>query len=244
MNKLLLFDVDGTIAESGNIINREIILLLHQLNINYDIGIVGGGTFAKIQSQINNQIVFTHIFSECGSVYHKYDFITNEYTLIYENDIKKHKHFNKINILCKLSLKYISNCDYELAGHIIDRRNGLFYISMIGMQATENERKTFLHLDKISHYRNNLLSLLNKELFFLEIDKDIDVKEGGTMGIAIYPKEWNKTQVLQHIVYDKIYYFGDKYEKNGNDYELLNHNDVFGIAVQNIDDTINKLQNF
>lgn len=242
MNNLLLFDVDGTIAESGNIISNEIVSLLKQLNTSYDIGIVGGGTFTKILLQINNQLIFTHIFSECGSVYHKYDFIKNEYILVYQNDIKKHKHFNKMSILCKLSLKYISNCDYDIAGHIIDRRNGLFYISMIGMQATEHERTKFIELDKINHYRNDLLQSLNKELILLDIDKDIDVKEGGTIGIAIYPKEWNKTQVLQHIQYDKIYYFGDKYEKDGNDYELLNHKSVIGMPVKNVDDTIHKLQ--
>jgi len=244
MNKVLLFDVDGTIAESGNIINSEIVIMLKQLSICWDIGIVGGGTFTKILTQINNQIVFNHIFSECGSVYHKYDYVKNEYILVYKNDIKKHKHFNKMNILCKSSLKYISNCDYDIAGHIIDRRNGLFYISMIGMQGTENERKKFLELDKIGHYRNDLLKLLNEELLLLDIDKDIDIKEGGTIGIAIYPKEWNKTQILHHISYDKIYYFGDKYQKDGNDYELLNHKGVLGIPVKNISDTINKLNSF
>lgn len=113
---------------------------------------------------------------------------------------------------------------------------------MIGMQATEHERTKFIELDKINHYRNDLLQSLNKELILLDIDKDIDVKEGGTIGIAIYPKEWNKTQVLQHIQYDKIYYFGDKYEKDGNDYELLNHKSVIGMPVKNVDDTIHKLQ--
>ena len=87
-----------------------------------------------------------------------------------------------------------------------------------------------------------MLKGVNNELFLLDINKDIDVKEGGTIGIAIYPKEWNKTQVLQHIAYDKIYYFGDKYEKDGNDYELLNHKSVFGIPVKNVDDTIHKLK--
>lgn len=242
MNNLLLFDVDGTIADSGNIINDEIVLLLR--NRSYDIGIVGGGTFTKILQQINNQIIFNHIFSECGSVYHKYDFSKKEYILVYQNDIKKHKHFSKMSALCKTSLKYISNSDYDIAGHIIDRRNGLFYISMIGMQATENERSKFIELDKINHYRTGLLKLLNEQLFHLDIDKEIDVKEGGTIGVAIYPKKWNKTQVLEHLTtYNKIYFFGDKYEKNGNDYELLNHESVFGIPVKNVNDTIEKLKN-
>ena len=90
---LLLFDVDGTIAESGGYINDEIVILLNKLNKNYDIGIVGGGIFTKILSQINNKIIFNHIFSECGLVYHKYDYDKNEYCMIYQNNIIQHKFY-------------------------------------------------------------------------------------------------------------------------------------------------------
>jgi len=64
------------------------------------------------------------------------------------------------------------------------------------------------------------------------IDK-IDVVQGGSVGIAIYPSEYDKIQVLDYFEknnykYDEISYFGDKYNLGGNDYKLLHHPRVTG----------------
>ena len=70
---------------------------------------------------------------------------------------------------------------------------------------------------------------------------NIEILLGGSVGIAIYPKEWNKVQVLQTIKksdYDKIYYFGDKYLENGNDYALLHAEGVIGIKVDSPGDIL------
>ena len=86
---IILLDVDGTIAESGNIINKDISSLLNQLQKekSFEIGIVGGGKFDKILFQLNNKLIIDHVFSECGSIYHK----LNEhetYDLIYKKNIR------------------------------------------------------------------------------------------------------------------------------------------------------------
>ena len=68
MVKLLLFDVDGTICESGQPIKLDMVNLFNKLQSKYDIGIVGGGTFEKIIYQLDNKLKPKYIFSECGSV--------------------------------------------------------------------------------------------------------------------------------------------------------------------------------
>lgn len=63
--------------------------------------------------------------------------------------------------------------------------------------------------------------------------------EGGSVGIAILPSEWDKVQVLNLFHdYETIIYFGDKYLENGNDYKLLNHKNVIGYAVDSPKDTL------
>lgn len=250
MKNLVLFDVDGTIAESGQKINYEISILINQLKtIGYEIGIVGGGKMEKILEQLDQNILCHHYFSECGCVYFK-SIMDNdnekkyELSEIYKKNIRNHITYNKINILIKLALKFLSEVDYTITGNFIDLRNGIIYISLIGLVANQEERAIFMNLDKKYNYRKNLLRILSEKSIELNINNSVDIVEGGSVGIAIYPKEYDKVQVLNYFpedLYNKIYYFGDKHETNGNDYNIINHERVTGMKVNSLNDTIELL---
>ncbi len=245
MKILLLFDVDGTIAESGQKMNDNIIQLLNKLkdNINYknivEIGIVGGGKLDKILWQ-TDKVQFDHYFSECGCVYNKFNKNENKLNLIYEKNIRQHSLYNSINILIKLALKFLSEVDYTLTGNFIDLRTGIIYISLIGLTANEQERNYFKQLDNKFKYRNQLLNILQTKALELNIYNKIHIVYGGAVGIAIYPSEYDKKQIMDYInhnEYSNIYYFGDKYKHNENDYLLLHHEHVIGYNVNNVNDT-------
>jgi phosphomannomutase len=242
---ILLFDVDGTLCESGKKINSSIAKLLNKfISINCIIGIVGGGTYTNINYQLNGLVKPHMIFSECGSVYHKLNKQTNKNDLIYINNLRLEPEYLKINILVKICLKYISQMNYLVSGNFIDLRNGLIYISLVGMVSTDEERNEFIRLEKIHNYRNELIELLKSQAKELKIYDKIDICLGGSVGIAIYPTKWNKVQVLKWINYkktDNIYYFGDKYLKDGNDYEIINHPFIKGNPIDTIEETYNKL---
>lgn len=239
MNKLLLFDVDGTLAESGKKINEQIENLLKGLSEKYHIGIVGGGKLDKISWQLNNHDFITHFFTECGCVYHK------DGKQIYSKNIRHHKLYPKINLLIKECLRFLSNVDYNLTGNFIDLRNGIIYVSLIGMVANDEERKMFIEKNKERNYRRDLIHILKGKAYELEMDDEITICEGGEVGIGIYPVEYDKTQVLEHLLdkYNEIHYFGDKYEKNGNDHNIINHKSVVGHPVNNVNETIDILSN-
>lgn len=242
MNPLLLFDVDGTIAVSGQKIDAKISTILEKLHYDYDLGIVGGGNYEKIMDQINNSKIFTHIFAECGCVYYKLDENKN-YNLIYKKNIRSHPLYNKINQLVKVALRFLSNVDYIISGNFIDLRNGIIYISLIGMSATNEERKYFMELDKEHSIRSTLIQLLQKKSVELNIDDNIKILEGGSVGVGIYPIEHGKSQVMDFLQeYENISYFGDKYTVDGNDYELLNHERVKGYPVNSTRETLNVLK--
>lgn len=236
--KILLFDVDGTIAESGQKINPEIKEFLFNIqNNNCEIGIVGGGKYEKIKYQLDGLPV-KHLFSESGCVYHLDD------KEVYIKSLREHKLYPKINIIIKTALSYLSQVDYTITGNFIDLRNGIIYISLIGMCATQEERKYFMDLDKKYNYRENLINILKNKSIELNINNELDILEGGSVGIGIYPKEWDKTQVLDYL--DKsceIFYFGDKYTTAGNDYRLLNNDIVKGYPVDCPEDTLKILLN-
>ena len=243
MTTLLLFDVDGTIVESGEKIDSEMVDILNKLkDKNYELGIVGGGKLDKILQQLDDKILFTHYFSECGCVYHINNNITEKIWLEekYVKNIRNHVHYNNINILIKASLKYLSEVDYTLSGHFIDLRNGIIYISLIGMNATQEERRYYMEKEKIHNYRLELINILKKKANELNCINDISIFLGGNVGIALYPNDYDKEQVLQHIdinKYKEIYYFGDKYLEHGNDYKLLNNKNIIGKNIDSIQDT-------
>jgi phosphomannomutase len=240
--KLILLDVDGTITNSGCKIDSKMENILILLSQNFELGIVGGGKIDKIIWQLENiKEIFLHYFTECGCVYYKNEksfyFNLNE---IYRKNIRNHPLYNKINILIKLSLNFISNVDYIITGNFIDLRSGIIYISLIGMDANEDERKNFIELETKFNYRQKLILLLQKKAVELDIENKIHIVLGGSVGIAIYPSEFDKKQIMNHInanEYNEIHYFGDKYKINGNDFNLLNHENIIGHKVNSLDET-------
>jgi phosphomannomutase len=243
--KLLLFDVDGTICDSGKKISLEMALEINKLvKIGCIIGIVGGGTFNKIIYQLDNQINPKYIFSECGSVFHIFNPEINQYELINTNNLRLEPEYPQINKLVKTCLNYISQKDYLISGNFIDLRNGLIYVSMVGMVATDEERENYIIIDSKNNYRKELIGILESQAKDLGILNKIDICLGGSVGIAIYPSKWNKVQVLQwinFIDFSQIHYFGDKYLPNGNDYKLINHPNIIPHRVDTLEQTLNIL---
>ena len=245
-DKLLLFDVDGTLVDSGNEIDKFMITTLKKLkSLGYHIGIVGGGNINKILKQMKDKICFHHYFSECGCVYYE-NTSNNELKLekIYEKNIRHHKQYLSIDKLIKQSLNFLSKVEYTLTGNFIDLRTGIIYISLIGMSANEYEREYFKKYDSKHNIRQQLLHILRETSKSLNIKNEVSILEGGSVGIAIYPCEWDKVQVLSSLTqYKEIQYFGDKYKEGGNDHDIIHHEKVIGHKVDNKHDTYALLKN-
>lgn len=250
---LFLFDVDGTLAESGQVIKKDMKEMLNKLkNKGYHIAVAGGGKLSRVITQLDG-VGLNHYFTECGCVYHvpnkKTEIINNittedELTNIYTKSLRNHEMYSSINILIKECLYFLSQVDYTLTGNFIDLRDGIVYISLIGMTATQEERNVYKSLDKQYNYRSQLIKQLKQKVCDLRVNSKIHIYEGGEVGIAIFPSEFDKQQVVQYLNknYDNIHYFGDKYLDNGNDRLILNHDDVIGHPVDSPEDTISVLK--
>lgn len=223
-------------------------LLKNLIKNGFIIGIVGGGKLDKALQQLGN-VYIQYYFTECGCVYHEnQSLFLNELKLVpvYLKNIRDHELYPKIDILVKKSLGFLSTVDYTLTGYFIDLRNGIIYISLIGLNANSQERSYFMELDKLHNYRQQLLNILHETAKKLNIYDKVSIFEGGSVGIAIYPVEYDKSQVLSVLEgkYNEIHYFGDKYLENGNDHNIINDPRVIGHCVNNVSDTKKILESF
>ncbi len=247
-NSIIIFDLDGTLCHSGQQVENKMIEILKKIKNKYncDFAVNGGGTYEKICSQIGElKTLMKYIFAECGSVV--YEIKNNSHdVLIKKNSLIHHKSYNIIQKLIRHSLKFISETSYELNGHLIDVRNGLVYISLVGMQANLDQRELFLKMDKRMEFRKRLMIQLNerkeKLMFNQPTNLDITITYGGQVGISIFPSDWDKVQCLKYLEkYENINFFGDRYDINGNDYKMMNHPKVNGHRINNHEETYEEL---
>ena len=247
---IIIFDIDGTLVESSYKISEEHASLLNKLKKKYEIGLCGGGILSKALEQMDKKIYFDHYFSECGCVYNKNKAKNRNHLKlesIYTKNLREHVLYPQINELVKCALKFFGNVDYLLSGHFIDLRHGIIYISCVGMQATPQERTMFKELNKDDYIRNELITSLRHEAKLMNIDDKISIKIGGSVGIAIYPNEYDKIQILEtihHDEYENIIYFGDKYDSEGNDYYLIHSPEVKGHKIDSVEQTFEILEKY
>ena len=246
---LILFDVDGTIAESSKKASDDILkILAKNKKNNYQYGLISGGSYTKISEQVGNVNVkntkkdslFDYVFCETGMIGYKNDKLFFEKKLI---DIFENKKLVEIenfilNTVSKNFSIYSNNQDKLV------RRNSLWYFSLCGVNCNDEVRNEFIKLDSNDKIRMKIIKILKDDLM---IKYNLEIKLGGNIGLAISPKAWDKSYIVKNKIiatedYSKIYFFGDKCTPEGNDYPLYNHQSVKGIEVKDPDDTLNKIK--
>ncbi|CRG99033.1 phosphomannomutase, putative [Plasmodium relictum] len=236
-NKFFLFDVDGTLTYSRKVIHQKMVDILLELKSKEkcSIGVVGGSDYKKILEQIKYPEIFDYIFSENGIVSYK----NNE--KCFSESIVNFLGEDKLKKLINYCLIYIANLDIpKKRGTFIELRNGIINISPIGRNCSQEEREEFsafnIENDIIKNFRLNLM----KEFEGFNLTFSI----GGQISIDCFPTGWDKRFCLRHIDknFGEIYFFGDRTEKGGNDYEIYNDKRVKGYSVKNPEDTMSILK--
>ena len=220
--KLLLFDVDGTLTVPMKPIDPEFRDFLQLLRKDYLIGVVGGSNIEKITYQLGENVLneYDYVFPENGLIAYK------DGKLIGKTNIYDVIDKDKLSIFLEFVQEYIDNINLPVKrSKHIEVRTGMINISPIGRDCTYEERIEFNEYDKIHNIRKNMISVLNEKFPDLNLIHVI----GGMISFDSYPKGWDKTFCLNYIKdVNVIYFFGDKTEYGGNDYEIYNHKLVNG----------------
>ncbi|VEV55136.1 phosphomannomutase, putative [Plasmodium vinckei vinckei] len=238
-SKIFLFDVDGTLTKSRKTIEKDMVDTLLELKSKGEclLALVGGSDYKKIIEQIQYPEIFDYIFSENGVIAHK----NNEQ--YFSENIVNFLGESKLKNLINYCLLYIANLDIpKKRGTFIELRNGIINISPIGRNCSYIDREEFCAYnskhDILKTFRSNLINEFGKYNLAFSI--------GGQISIDCFPTGWDKTFCLRHIegISNEIYFFGDKTDIGGNDYEIFHDKRVRGYSVTCPDDTIKVLRTF
>ena len=243
---LILFDVDGTLTPPRLSIEGDMISCLKKIKKEntflgkpFHIGFLGGSDYKKQIEQLGEEHLdlFDWKLTENGLITYFY----NE--LVHRNSFSDFLGEDNFQDLMNIVLKIFSTVKIPALvkrGTFIEYRTGMINISPIGRQCSQKERNRFEGYDKIYNIREKIIIEIQKEWNRLYPEIELSFSIGGQISVDIFPKGWDKTYFLNELEkrYDTIYFFGDKTEKGGNDYEIYHDPRVKGISVSSPKDTI------
>jgi len=234
-NKILvLFDVDGTLTEPREEVEKFMQEFLVKLKSKVVIGVVGGSDLVKQQEQMGKNVIndFDYSFSENGLVAYKNGALIGKeaiHTYLGEENIKSVVNF---------VLHYIADLDIPVKrGTFIEFRTGMMNISPIGRNCSKEERNAYEAYDLKNNIRKTMVEAMREKFAHLNLTFSI----GGQISFDMFPTGWDKTYSLKYIAedeYDEIHFFGDKTFPGGNDYEMFTHPRVKGHTTTGPADTI------
>jgi len=250
---LVLFDVDGTITPSRQVIEDPVHEYLRELRSRVTVGLVGGSDLNKIAEQtlpsalkgvtdpISNCLEsYDYVFAENGLVAYK------DGSMIAKKSIVDHIGDEKLQRFINFCLHYMSKLELPVKrGNFIEFRNGLINVCPVGRSCNQSERDNFNDYDKKHGVRAKFIEELKKR-FGPDSDDPLDMvySIGGQISFDAFPKGWDKTYCLNLIDsgYKRIYFFGDKTAPGGNDHEIYSDARTIGHSVKNPSDTLDQLR--
>ena len=209
MDKIYIFDIDGTLTPSRRRMTEEFAKFFDEWSSKNKYYLVTGSDLDKTKEQL--PIAYMDraeaIFTCCGNQMWRDD------ELIYDNKFKVPRKLNK------LLGTIMSNSQYpHRYGNHIEDRGSMVNFSIVGRDCTQEQREEYFEWDKQSLERKIIVNAI-KEKF-----PDLDAVIGGQISIDIYPKGNDKSQILEHIEKrhpkGEIIFIGDGIENGGNDYPL------------------------
>jgi len=217
--QLIVFDLDGTLAESKSGISPEMASSLIKLIARKKVAIISGGGYPQFQAQLlsylpQNTENFSNLFliPTSGTRLYAWKGSWNE-QYVEHLSIKEKE---KIMIALNASLKqggYVQ--PQKIYGPIFEDRGSQITFSALGQQAPGLEKKAW---DPTREKREAISAFLQPKL------PEFDVRIGGSTSIDITKKGVNKAFGIRRLeeylklTSDDIVFVGDALFPGGNDY--------------------------
>ncbi|MDQ3089650.1 MAG: HAD-IIB family hydrolase [bacterium] len=240
--KVLIFDLDDTLAESKQPLDQEMSEIIKKLIAKgFFIAVTSGGSFEQFKSQFLSNLKlqpndYEKIYLLPTSGAALYRFVNGAWVEFYMHTLSQDEKY-KITTLLSESIKTNNFWIEDAPGGLIEDRGTQISYSGLGQSVSLNDKKGW---DPDQRKRKIIVASLREDL------PDYDIKIGGRTTIDITQKGINKafginqlSQILL-VPINKMIYFGDALFPGGNDATVL-ETGIEAVTVSGVSDTKNYL---
>jgi hypothetical protein len=217
MKKLIVFDLDGTLAPSKSSLDAEMASLLHDLLSVAKVAVISGGAWLQFQKQVlanlpqDDRLAQLSILPTCGTQFFQYD---GEWKRLYAEDFTADEKEKIISSLNKAILTAGFAVDKTWGETIEDRGSQITY-SALGQQAPLEEKVKW---DADFAKRKKIKAILDTLI------PEFSVSLGGATSIDVTKPGIDKAYGIKKlrdtlgISVEEMIYVGDALFPGGNDY--------------------------
>jgi phosphomannomutase len=217
MKKLIVFDLDGTLAESKASVDAEMAKLLDSLLTIVKVSIISGGAWKQFEKQVvahlshDERLKNLSLLPTCGTKFYQY---ASDWKLLYSEDFSDPEKKKIINSLKQAIAS--SDCTVpQVWGEIIEDRGSQITYSALGQQAPLDEKKKW---DPDFKKRKGMKAILDKLI------PEFSVRLGGATSVDITKHGIDKAYGIRKlrdvlgISIPEMIFIGDAVFPGGNDY--------------------------
>ncbi|NDP22985.1 MAG: HAD-IIB family hydrolase [Paludibacter sp.] len=217
MKRLIVFDLDGTLAESKSSLDPEMVALLHDLLGIVKVAVISGGDWPQFEKQLLSNLPHDKclenlsLLPTCGTKFYKYDGVWKK---IYSEDFAIDEK-NRIIDSLKNVIEVMHFSNEKVWGEVIEDRGSQITFSALGQQAPIEEKKKW---DPDFTKRKKMKSHLD------ELIPEFSVRLGGTTSVDITKPGIDKGYGIGKlrdnlgIEINEMIFIGDALFPGGNDY--------------------------
>ncbi|MCX6258050.1 MAG: HAD-IIB family hydrolase [Bacteroidia bacterium] len=235
MKKLIVFDLDGTLAESKSALDSEMSALLHGLLGIVKVSVISGGDWPQFEKQLlsnlphDKNLENLSLLPTCGTKFYQYN---KGWKKIYSEDFTADEKEKIISSLEKV-LGLMKFKIGKVWGEVIEDRGSQITFSALGQQAPIEEK---IKWDPDFTKRKKMKALLDKLI------PGFSVRLGGTTSVDVTKPGIDKGYGIRKLrdtldipIIDMIF-IGDALFPGGNDYPAKDAG-AFSIQVRDINES-------
>jgi phosphomannomutase len=235
MKKLIVFDLDGTLAESKSSLDADIAKLMNTLLGISKVAVISGGNWPQFEKQLLSNLPHDEhlenlfLLPTCGTKFYKYN---GDWKKIYSEDFTSVEKEKIISSLIKV-MADVGFRNEKVWGKVIEDRGSQITFSALGQQAPIKEKKKW---DPGFLKRKKMKTLLDKLI------PGFSVRLGGTTSIDVTKPGIDKAYGIRKlrdnlgITLNEMIFIGDAVFPGGNDFPAKEAG-VVTIQVKNPEET-------